>query len=158
MNNTIPAGSFTQGFSFSYSANSAGPPGNAGNSGEASQVSSRERADSAGSNRVSKQFLQKRVRGNQRRKLQSQGKKLLNFRLFSGGLESVPEGSESPSMNALIVAGSEDGPNDLEFKLLNVTTNGGAREIYSSNNMGEMGKRLNELGLDSRGMLLDRKI
>ncbi|MGM0381568.1 MAG: hypothetical protein ACQEP7_06240 [bacterium] len=163
MSNIISTESFTQGFSFSYSGggqNIATSPANTQSEGtqvKTAEVSSAKR-DSAGKSNVTPRLVQEQVLGSQRRELRSQGKKLLNFRFFSGGLQNGPGNSESPSMNALIVAGSEGGTNDIEFKLLNVTSTGQAREIYSSTNLERMQEKLQSTGLDLRGMLLDRQI
>lgn len=163
MSNIISTESFSQGFSSSYSGggqNVASSPTNT--QPERTQVKtgdiSSQTKDSAGGRKVSPRLLQEQVLGSQRRKLRSQGKKLLNFRFFSGGLENGLENSEAPSMNALIVAGSEGGTNGIEFKLLNVTPTGQAREIYSSTNFERMQEKLQSTGLDLRGMLLDRQI
>ena len=156
MNNTISTESFTQGFSFSYSGQAENSPGTPTRNSNVEVAAEDNSADRRTQNRPRQ--LQREVLSGQRRELRNRGKQLLNARFFHGGLENGPRDSDSPSLNALIVAGSEDGANDLEFRLLNVTPTGQAREIYSSKSLDAIEEQLQSTGLDLRGMVMDREI
>ncbi len=157
MNNTISTESFTQGFSFSYFGQTGPEPG-ASVQNTAELQRGEENNPSGARSRISPRQLQDEVLSGQRRELRSRGKQLLNFRFFTGGLDSGYQDSESPSLNALIVAASENKVNDMEFRLLNVTPTGQTREIYSSGDIEDMVDQLEPAGLDLRGLMLDREI